>query len=203
MTLNYSSNVPVHWKITMSTNFLHICKATITRRLIGVSRPAKIAVKTKGHKRPTICHWNKACGSTSGNSSQIPAALSLLLTSTKNYPQLSCFQDHVQSDPPFIKPPFTNDRNLSHARGCTREQLSESFKLQNTEKKIHFYSYLNSASAFITTSHFFHLCHIYATERSDSGTVGWQVLELIHFCRYLKYITWKNIYKRNFVAILC
>lgn len=154
----------------MSTDFLLISKATITRRLIGVSRPANITVKTKGNKHPTICHWNKACGSTSGNSSQIPAALSVLLTSTKNYPPLSCFQDHVQSDPPFIKPPFTNDRNLSRARGCTwtvrREKVRAAFRIPTfllnyriLRKKIHFHSYLNSATALITSSHFFPSFH--------------------------------------------
>lgn len=190
----------------MSTNFLHICKATITRRLIGVSRPANITVKTKGHKRPTICHWNKACGSTSGNSAQIPAALSLLLTSTKNYPQLSCFQDHVQSDPPFIKPPFTNDINMSRARGCTwtvrREKVRAAFRITTfllNYRILRKNTYLNPASA----SHFFHLCRIYATERSDSGTVRWQVIKLIHFCCYLKYITWKKTYTRGVLLLFC
>lgn len=66
-----------------NNNVLHVRKATITWRLIGFSHPANITIKTRGHKHPNICHFNKVCGSTSGNSSRIPAARTLLLTSIK------------------------------------------------------------------------------------------------------------------------
>lgn len=195
----------------MSTNFLHTSKATITRRLIGVSCPANITVKTKGHKRPTICHWNKACGSTSGNSSQVPAALALLLTSTKNYPQLSCFQDHVQSDPPFIKPPFTNDRNMSRAHGCTwtvrREKVRAAFRIPTfllnyrILRKNTFSFILKFSLRIDYSKSFFSIFAIFTPQRdlSDSSSVRWQVIKLIHFCQLALE---ENVYKRNFIAIL-
>lgn len=191
----------------MSTNFLLISKATITRRLIGVSRPANITVKTKGNKHPTICHWNKACGSTSGNSSQIPVALSVLLTSTKNYPQLSCFQDHVQSDPPFIKPPFTNDRNMSRARGCTwtvrREKVRAVFRIPTFLLNYRISRKKNTFSFSLSIDYiksFFSIFAIFTAQRdrADSSTVRWQVIKLIHFCRYLTYIAWKKHIQEEF-----